>query len=96
MIKVHKIFNRVLNHSSGEIIKEMKLAYTPKNQIFETLLTEVFKSLKLDGVVSANSTEELEFIISDKKLLAGVEFEHSKVMNNLKQYCNCKVYFSFR
>lgn len=53
--------------SYGEMIKEMKLAYAPINKIFEELLTEVVKSLKLSGLIGVNNSAELEFIVSDRK-----------------------------
>lgn len=90
-----KVLNKMLNReeSYGEMIKEMKLAYAPINKIFEELLTEVVKSLKLSGLIGVNNSAELEFIVSDRKLLAGIEFNQTKgeVRNNLilKRYQNC-------
>lgn len=78
-----------LRHSDEIVIrdihvKEWKLVYSPLNPIFEELADLAAKSLQLDGVVAANSSEELEAIMFNQELVAGIDFLHSPVKFEVK------------
>lgn len=60
-------------------VKEWKLVYAPQNPILEELLFNAAKSLRLDSIVGANSSEELEAIMFNRELVAGVQFNHPAV-----------------
>lgn len=60
-------------------IKEWKLVYSPLNPIFEEMADLAAKSLQLDGIVAANSSEELESIMFNQELVAGIDFQHPPV-----------------
>lgn len=72
-------------HLSDEVVardlhvKEWKLVYSPLNPALEELVDIASKSLQLDGVVGVNSSEELEAVMFNRELVAGIEFQHSSV-----------------
>lgn len=60
-------------------MREWKLVYSPINPIFEEIADLAAKSLQLEGVVAANSSEELESIMFNQELVAGIDFQHPPV-----------------
>lgn len=61
---------------SGSNIDEWKLVYTPKNDVLENLLESTIKLLGLSGTVAVNSSRELEEVMIERKLIAGIDFQH--------------------
>lgn len=65
-------------------VKEWKLVYSPMNPIFDELADVAAKSLQLEGVVGVNSSEELEGVMFNRELVAGINFLHSAVMSSFE------------
>lgn len=63
-------------------VKEWKLVYSPQNSIFEELVDEAVKSLKLNGIVGVNTPEEVEAVMFNQELVAGINFQHLQVNQN--------------
>lgn len=64
-------------------IKEHKLAFTPNNAVFKTILDQVSQYLKLGEAEGVANDEELQNIIVDKGLVAGITFHHANVSSYL-------------
>lgn len=60
-------------------VGEWKLVYSPLNPIFEEMADIAAKSLQLDGIVGVNSSEELEAVMFNQELVAGIDFQHPQV-----------------
>lgn len=76
-----KYFLRVSARSKdqGVNIKEWKLIYSPENSVLENLVNTVSKSLKLDGSVGVKTSNDIAQVMVNRKLVAGIEFEHPAV-----------------
>lgn len=55
------------------------MAYSPKNEVLGKFLMEAARSLGLEAVVGVDTPEELEAIMVNRQLVAGVQFEHPSV-----------------
>lgn len=60
-------------------INEHQLAFTPNNTIFKQLVDDVSKRLKLVNAIGVTDSNELQRIVADNGLIAGIEFHHSHV-----------------
>lgn len=60
-------------------IKEHQLAFTPNNTIFKLLTDDVSKRLKLKSSIGVTDSNDLQRIIVDNGLIAGIEFHHAQV-----------------
>lgn len=67
----------------GYLPKEWKLAYMPKNAIFEDLLKRVSLHLGLNEPFSVSNSTEMESVITERRILAGVRFHHEEVYSHL-------------
>lgn len=77
--KNHEFLYSESKEQKKQAIKEWRLVYSPKNEVFEKLLTEAALSLGLKGVVGVDTQEELEATMVNRQLVAGVQFEHPSV-----------------
>lgn len=83
-------------------IRTWKLAYTPKNPILDRIMGDVTKLLALDGFIGVQSSKEMENILLDQDLIAGIEFHHPMVRLTSTSFCHvysiilavCEVKFS--
>lgn len=53
--------------------------YTPENPIYHDLLKEVSNVLNLTEPFSVSSSKEMESVITERKILAGVRFHSDRV-----------------
>lgn len=63
-------------------IKEWKVVYSPKNDVFKQLLMPCIEKIVQSepiGIESVGSPEEVEEIMIQRRLIAGIVFEHSAV-----------------
>lgn len=60
-------------------IEEWKLAYSPQNAYLDKILDEVSNSLGLDGFFGVSNSTALAAVISNERLVAGVDFHHGAV-----------------
>lgn len=60
-------------------LKEHKLAFTPNNTIFKSLVDRVTTQLKLQDAVGVSDANALQDIIANYGLIAGIEFHHPNV-----------------
>lgn len=63
----------------NESIRTWKLAYLPKNAVFDDIMDDVTKSLALDGFISVQSAKDLGNVLFSQQLVAGIEFHHPAV-----------------
>lgn len=73
-------------------IAEWKLVFSPKNEIFENLVAAAGDALGLDGVLGVDNENDIEAVITNRKFVAGINFEHSavrfKIFNILSSVSN--------
>lgn len=60
-------------------IKEHRLAFTPNNAIFQSLMDHVDGKLKLDKAIGVSDDDQLQTILVDRGLIAGIVFHHLNV-----------------
>lgn len=56
------------------------MVYYPKSDVLETLLNSVVASVGLEGLESVENVTDIEKIVRDRKLIAGIVFDHSAVI----------------
>lgn len=54
--------------------------YSPKNHILEELVDAAAKSLRLNGVMGVDDSDELVNVMIHREFFAGIEFKHSVVI----------------
>lgn len=72
--------NRRTEFWSEDSVKEWKLVYLPKNECLERLLNKTVEMLNLDGVLSVDTSKQIEDVMDSRRLLAGIEFDHPDVI----------------
>lgn len=63
-------------------IKEWKLVYAPNNTILGDLLLSASSTLRLDGVIGVDNSSQVESLMGNRMLVAGVQFDHPAVSSN--------------
>lgn len=63
---------------TGEL-KDHKLAFTPNNAVFKSIVDRVTKQLQLKDAVGVPDADALQDIIENDGLIAGIEFHHPNV-----------------
>lgn len=49
------------------------------NDVLQSLMNEAIKLLDLDGVIAVNTTKEVEQVMYNQQLVAGIQFNHFSV-----------------
>lgn len=63
----------------ADLIREWKVVYSPKNDQLDDLLAVVSEKLQLDGFVGVENENEIAAVMTNQKLIAGIEFKHPAV-----------------
>lgn len=79
---------RALSPLAFPAIKEKRLIFTPNHTRYLEFMTKVTNNLNLDGVIGAATNEELEKMMVDRGLIAGVEFHDTSVRINAFFYAH--------
>lgn len=61
-------------------VKEWKLVYLPQNECLERLLNKTVEMLSLDGILSVDTSKQIEDVMDSRRLLAAIEFDHPDVI----------------
>ncbi|KAJ6638915.1 Phospholipid-transporting ATPase ABCA3, partial [Pseudolycoriella hygida] len=69
--------------SDWDLVQQWKLVYLPKNEYLEKLLNKTIELLKLDGIMSADTSKQLEDIMNNQRFFAGIEFDHQANITEL-------------
>lgn len=63
----------------ADLIREWKVVYSPKHDRLDELLTSVTGKLGLDGFVGVTDSQEIAAVMTNRKLIAGIQFSHFSV-----------------
>lgn len=65
-----------------------KLTFTPNNDLFETLIRSVSKQLCYDEAIGVSDVNQMEVIVNQQEVTAGIEFHHPLVSLNYSKFWN--------
>lgn len=63
----------------ADLIREWKVVYAPQNARLDELLTSVSGKLGLEGFVGVADDQEIASVMTNRKLIAGIQFAHFSV-----------------
>lgn len=63
----------------ADLIKEWKLVYSPQNDRLDDLMAIVARNLELDGFIGVANEQEIGTVMTNQKLIAGIQFKLAAV-----------------
>lgn len=75
----YKIFSFIVGNPQNPTPIDLRLAYSPKNTIFEELVHGVAQSLELPGIVGYDTAAELESEMFRSPYLAAIQIDADQV-----------------